>query len=36
VALAEGMLRLRDDGLQKVREGMTSIAEVERMTSSLL
>jgi type IV pilus assembly protein PilB len=36
VALSEGMLRLRDDGLHKVREGMTSIAEVERMTTSLL
>ncbi|MGD0452808.1 MAG: ATPase, T2SS/T4P/T4SS family [Solirubrobacteraceae bacterium] len=36
VALQEGMLRLRDDGLQKVREAMTSIAEVERMTNSLL
>jgi type IV pilus assembly protein PilB len=36
VAVEEGMLRLRDDGLQKVREGLTSIAEVERMTSSLL
>jgi type IV pilus assembly protein PilB len=36
VALEEGMLRLRDDGLQKVREGLTSIAEVERMTNSLL
>ncbi|HLH15389.1 MAG TPA: GspE/PulE family protein, partial [Solirubrobacteraceae bacterium] len=36
VALQEGMRRLRDDGLQKVREGVTSIAEVERMTSSLL
>ncbi len=36
VALAEGMLRLRDDGLEKVREGLTSIAEVERMTNSLL
>jgi type IV pilus assembly protein PilB len=36
VALGEGMLRLRDDGLHKVREGMTSIAEVERMTTSLL
>jgi len=36
VALQDGMLRLRDDGLQKVREGVTSIAEVERMTSSLL
>ena len=28
--------RLIDDGLVKVREGLTSIAEVERMTSSLL
>jgi len=36
IAVAEGMLRLRDDGLVKVREGLTSIAEVERMTSSLL
>jgi type IV pilus assembly protein PilB len=36
IALGEGMRRLRDDGLQKVREGVTSIAEVERMTSSLL
>ena len=36
VATREGMLRLRDDGLQKVREGLTSIAEVERMTNSLL
>ena len=35
VALGEGMLRLRDDGLQKVREGVTSIAEVERMTNLL-
>ncbi len=30
------MRRLRDDGMQKVREGLTSIAEVERMTSSML
>jgi type IV pilus assembly protein PilB len=36
VALSEGMQRLRDDGLQKVREGLTSIAEIERMTTSLL
>jgi type IV pilus assembly protein PilB len=36
VALREGMQRLRDDGLRKVREGLTSIAEVERMTNSLL
>jgi hypothetical protein len=30
------MRRLRDDGLAKVREGLTSIAKVERMTNSLL
>jgi type IV pilus assembly protein PilB len=36
VAVSEGMRRLRDDGLDKVREGLTSVAEVERMTSSLL
>jgi type IV pilus assembly protein PilB len=36
IAVEEGMLRLRDDGLQKVREGVTSIAEIERMTTSLL
>jgi type IV pilus assembly protein PilB len=36
VAVREGMTRLRDDGMRKVREGITSIAEVERMTTSLL
>jgi type IV pilus assembly protein PilB len=36
VAEKEGMRRLRDDGLQKVRDGLTSIAEVERMTSSMV
>jgi type IV pilus assembly protein PilB len=36
VAIEEGMRRLRDDGLEKVREGLTSIAEVERMTNSVL
>jgi type IV pilus assembly protein PilB len=36
IATAEGMRRLREDGLQKVREGLTSIAEIERMTNSLL
>jgi type IV pilus assembly protein PilB len=36
VAVSEGMRRLRDDGLTKVREGLTSIAEIERMTNSLL
>jgi type IV pilus assembly protein PilB len=36
VAEREGMRRLRDDGITKVREGLTSIAEIERMTASLL
>jgi type IV pilus assembly protein PilB len=36
VAVEEGFERLRDDGMQKVRDGQTSIAEVERMTTSLL
>jgi type IV pilus assembly protein PilB len=36
VAVEEGMGRLRDDGLHKVREGLTSIAEIERMTNSML
>ena len=36
VALSEGMRQLRDDGLSKVREAVTSIAEIERMISSLL
>jgi type IV pilus assembly protein PilB len=31
-----GMVRLREDGMLKVRAGLTSIAEIERMTSSLL
>ena len=30
------MARLREDGLAKVRAGLTSIAEIERMTTSLL
>ena len=36
IAQEEGMRRLRDDGMEKVREGLTSIAEVERMTNSML
>jgi len=36
VALEEGMERLREDGVRKVREGLTSIAEIERITSSVL
>ncbi len=34
VAVQQGMRRLRDDGLQKVREGRTSIAEVARVLGS--
>jgi type IV pilus assembly protein PilB len=34
VAVRNGMRRLRDDGLDKVRHGITSIAEVARVTSS--
>jgi type IV pilus assembly protein PilB len=34
VAVAEGMRRLRDDGLEKVRLGVTSIAEVARVTGT--
>jgi type IV pilus assembly protein PilB len=36
VAERGGMRSLRQDALAKVREGVTSIAEVERMTASLL
>ena len=36
VAEREGMRRLRENGLDKVRDGTTSIAEIERMTTSLL
>jgi type IV pilus assembly protein PilB len=31
VAVAQGMTRLRDDGLQKVRQGRTSITEIARV-----
>jgi len=34
IACSQGMVRLRDDGLQKVREGRTSIAEVTRVTGT--
>jgi type IV pilus assembly protein PilB len=31
VAVSQGMMRLRDDGLQKVRQGRTSMAEIARV-----
>jgi type IV pilus assembly protein PilB len=34
IAVGEGMRRLRDDGLEKVRLGMTSLAEVTRVTGT--
>ncbi|MGZ4267884.1 MAG: GspE/PulE family protein [Solirubrobacteraceae bacterium] len=34
VAMREGMRRLRDDGLEKVKQGLTSIAEIARVTSN--
>jgi type IV pilus assembly protein PilB len=34
VAMRDGMRRLRDDGLEKVRQGRTSIAEVSRVTGT--
>jgi type IV pilus assembly protein PilB len=34
VAVREGMRRLREDGLDKVKAGLTSIAEVARVTGS--
>jgi type IV pilus assembly protein PilB len=35
-AMGQGMRRMREDGIAKVRAGQTSIAEIERMTSSML
>ena len=34
VAVSQGMTRLRDDGLQKVRMGRTSMAEIARVIGS--
>jgi type IV pilus assembly protein PilB len=34
VAVREGMRRLRDDGLEKVKSGLTSMAEIARVTGS--
>jgi type IV pilus assembly protein PilB len=35
-AVRHGMRRMREDGIAKVRAGQTSIAEIERMTTSML
>ncbi len=34
VAVREGMRRLREDGLEKVRQGLTSVAEIARVIGS--
>jgi type IV pilus assembly protein PilB len=34
VAIREGMRRLREDGLDKVKAGITSLAEIARVTGS--
>ena len=34
VAIREGMRRLRDDGLDKVKSGLTSMAEISRVTGA--
>ena len=34
IAVREGMRRLRDDGLEKARQGLTSVAEVLRVVGS--
>lgn len=36
IAERQGMRRLRDDGLKKVKAGLTTIEEIERMTASVL
>lgn len=36
MAVSQGMRRMREDGIAKVRAGQTSIAEIERMTTSML
>ncbi len=35
-AVRQGMRRLHDDGIEKVRAGLTSVEEVERMSTSLV
>jgi type IV pilus assembly protein PilB len=34
VAVEEGMRRLRDDGFEKIKRGITSVAEVARVTGT--
>jgi type IV pilus assembly protein PilB len=34
IAVSQGMRRLRDDGLEKVKQGRTSVSEVARVVNS--
>jgi type IV pilus assembly protein PilB len=34
LAVAQGMRRLRDDGLEKVKQGRTSVSEVARVVNA--
>ena len=34
MAVSQGMRRMRDDGLEKIRAGITSVAEVARVSGS--
>jgi type IV pilus assembly protein PilB len=34
LAVSQGMRRLRDDGLEKVKQGRTSVSEVARVVNS--
>jgi type IV pilus assembly protein PilB len=34
MAVSQGMRRLRDDGLEKVQQGRTSLSEVARVVNS--
>ena len=36
VAVSEGMRRLREDGFEKVKSGLTSMAEISRVTGQRL
>jgi type II secretory ATPase GspE/PulE/Tfp pilus assembly ATPase PilB-like protein len=35
LAVEEGMRTMRDDGIDKVRQGLTTLAEVARVTATL-
>ena len=34
MALSQGMVRMREDGLEKIAQGLTTVSEVVRVTGS--